>query len=75
MVRVSNRRNAVTTSIYENLPLRGNPFGTMRPAVARALFHSPSSSSVRVKVRPDESCQVSPNAMMKVRTSSAPPSL
>ena len=38
-----------------NLPLRGKPFGTMRPAEARAPIHSASSACGLTKVRSAES--------------------
>ncbi len=48
-----------------NLPLRGKPFGTVRPAVARSASHSASSSLFLANTRPALSSQVRPSAMAK----------
>jgi hypothetical protein len=60
---------------HPNFPVRGNPFGTIRPAVARAPSHSTSSACGLTKTRPALSVHDSPSASVKVFASSAPPSL
>ena len=60
---------------YPNFPVLGNPFGTIRPAEARAPAHSRSSARLRVKTRSAESCHERPLSMAKILMSSRPPSL
>src|SRR5438105_2885115 len=69
---ISPSRGEIT---YPNFPVRGNPFGTIRPADALAPIHSASSSRERVNVRSAESCHDRPLASVKGFRSSRPPSL
>src|SRR5262245_22069227 len=68
-------RSAYTTAAVPNLFDRGKPSGRIRPACARSPSQSFRSVIDRLKVRPDESTQVSPSALAKTRTSATPPSL
>jgi hypothetical protein len=48
-LRARRQRKAISSGkIYPNFPVRGKPFGAMRPAEARAPNHSASSSRLRV---------------------------